>query len=179
MKTIWIALLGTAVLSGTLAAPVFADPGYTGKSGVEFYGGKPGGFAPGPAFADPGNSGTGFSPGRAPALPAPSNKLGPLLIPAAAASRVLTLTEANRAAAFRVRPCPLHRLLPISTSRRSELRGREKSRPSFYDLRSGTHRHMPPQGNDPAGLRLLLVPLFLPVPPPKERVSPEISPFAR
>ena len=73
MKTIWIALLGTAVLSGTLAAPVFADPGYTGKSGVEFYGGKPGGFAPGPAFADPGNSGTGFSPGRAPALPAPSN----------------------------------------------------------------------------------------------------------
>ena len=73
MKTIWMTLLGTAVLTGTLAAPAFADPGYTGKSGVEFYGGKPGGFAPGPAFADPGNSGTGFAPGPAPALPAPSN----------------------------------------------------------------------------------------------------------
>jgi hypothetical protein len=73
MKTIWMALLGTAVLTGTLAAPASADPGYTGKSGVEFYGGKPGGFAPGPAFADPGNSGTGFAPGPAPALRAPSS----------------------------------------------------------------------------------------------------------
>jgi hypothetical protein len=57
MKTIWMTLLGTAVLTGTLAAPAFANPGNTAKSGVDFYGGKPGGFAPGPA----------------PALPAPSN----------------------------------------------------------------------------------------------------------
>ena len=61
------------------AAPAFANPGYTGKSGVEFYGGKPGGFAPGPAFADPGNSGTGFAPGPAPALPAPSNNSASLI----------------------------------------------------------------------------------------------------
>ena len=178
MKTIWIALLGTAVLSGTLAAPVFADPGYTGKSGVEFYGGKPGGFAPGPAFADPGNSGTWASlpVGPRPCPPHPTTR--PLLIPAAAASRVLTLTEANRAAAFRVRPCPLHRLLPISTSRRSELRGREKSRPSF--LRSPI-RNSPTHAasRERSCWFTLIARAALSVPPPKERVSPEISPFAR
>jgi hypothetical protein len=48
MKTICMALLGTAVLTGSLAAPAFADPGNSGKSGVSFGGGKPGGST-GPA----------------------------------------------------------------------------------------------------------------------------------
>jgi hypothetical protein len=94
MKTIWMALLGTAVLTGTLAAPALANPGNSGNSGVTFGGGKPGGFAPAPAlpapsnnsaFADPVNRGKsggdfgggkpgGGSPGQAvPSAPSPTN----------------------------------------------------------------------------------------------------------
>lgn len=58
-KQIWAAIASTSILAVAASGTAQAKPGNTGKSGVIFGGGVPGGKSPGPAL---------------PSAPAPVNK---------------------------------------------------------------------------------------------------------